>query len=802
MNIEYSSHFDAVIDSEEKVLVLVWESSEISVFMKMSNFGNLKLKNCSVCRTRLDYVPKRGIRRISDIEMVNKLNTVKPIILTNKRKEVTNEQVSPGDLVCNGCRQFAMKYEDKTPKTPNIYPSLPSTSAVGDNIQSTSQEDSSQLPSAFESMDIDDNIIQMTLKIPRTAAFYKNCVVCGEKKGLVNVPTKAFFDTFITSNILIPRDSKSCPKHLSRKNVFLRKCLNNLEIVSDDSVLTNDEIQMLLTSLRQTSKYTLFERFSKRKNISEEECKQFTGLNKEQFNEVLCSLESLKESPSRTKAQALAVYLFWLRTGLDHRTIASLFSIDNYQTISAYNKQVRNALLKDFVPKHLGVSHLSREQWVKENTLMAKTIFDVPDDKLILVADGTYLYHGKSLDNELQRKSFSMQKGRHLSKPFVICITSGRIVDIYGLYPASQNDATILETIFKSNKDLRKLIEADDHILLDRGFRNVIDTLEKDYHLNTHMPVCKKPNQKQMTVQEANLSRLITKCRWIIETINGHLKNTFRINSKVLRTVTLEHSIDDWRISAALLNRFYHEYEPDLNEINIATRMKTKLNVPNRLETILNEHQLDRKRKDFTKLSPNSVRDFPKLTISEISDNITYGPYQIEQAKSYIKENFKSPETATIEIFTDRNNILNNDNLVLLRSRVQSRHVNSKQYYTYITFNKTLNSVNSIQDTICTCNAGKRTMGACAHATSVILYLSNTRYNSSKKTLVNTEKVYCNAVTSESSESEDDTIVYPTVDTNEQHIDSDDTIIDEPDLGNVSSAATIYPDLSSLTSQL
>ena len=92
----------------------------------------------------------------------------------------------------------------------------------------------------------------------------------------------------------------------------------------------------------------------------------------------------------------------------------------------------------------------------------------------------------------------------------------------------------------------------------------------------------------------------------------------------------------------------------------------------------------------------------------------------------------------------------------------------------YITYDKSINDYSSIKDTICTCNAGRRTMCACAHATSIILYLSNTRYNSTKKSLVGIETVYCESqfdnitiCASASSESEDDTIVESNNDTSD-----------------------------------
>jgi len=443
---------------------------------------------------------------------------------------------------------------------------------------------------------------------------------------------------------------------------------------------------------------------------------------------------------------------------------------------------------------------LTRVEWEREKTVLAQTLYDVPDNKLILIADGTYLYHEKSGDNELQRKSFSVQKGRHLAKPFVICTTNGRIVDVYGLYPANQNDATILQTILKTNKDLRKLLKDNDHIVLDRGFRNAINTLQNDFNLKTHMPVCKNPNQKQLTTIEANESRMTTKTRWVVEVVNSKLKNTFRANGKVHRNVTLEHSINDFRIAAALTNKFFNDYTADHNEYIVATKMKSRLNTLNKLDPILAEHNLDRKRKDFAKMNINSIPDFPKLTRNDIIDNITFGTYQIEQAESYIKENFKNTNNSFIELYSDKSQIFD-DNTVLLRARIQSRHVNSKQYLTYITYDKTIKNHTAIKDTICTCNTGRRTVGTCAHATSVIYYLSNARFQSAKKTTVNIDSIY-NRQISESSDSDSETIINSDYnnDSSDTLIDSDNTIIDESDHGNSPQHMTIYPDISTIAS--
>ena len=149
--------------------------------------------------------------------------------------------------------------------------------------------------------------------------------------------------------------------------------------------------------------------------------------------------------------------------------------------MSRYLKQARDALSKDFVPNNLGPKHINREELLNYNSFISKSLFDSQDDELILVADGTYCYCQKSFNNTFQRKSYSVQKGRHLVKPFVICATDGYIVDIYGLFEASKNDATILSTLLETNEDLKSILRDNDTFVLDRGFRDCVKDLKETF---------------------------------------------------------------------------------------------------------------------------------------------------------------------------------------------------------------------------------------------------------------------------------------------------------------------------------
>ena len=126
---------------------------------------------------------------------------------------------------------------------------------------------------------------------------------------------------------------------------------------------------------------------------------------------------------------------------------------------------------------NLGINDLNRDEWLKNNSNVSSDIFCKDEKQFVIVADGTYCYIQKSSNNYFQRKTYSVQKKRHLVKPFVITASNGRIIYIYGLYEATKNDSSILLVILEDPNGLRTLLKEDDIVLVDRGFRDSIKTL-------------------------------------------------------------------------------------------------------------------------------------------------------------------------------------------------------------------------------------------------------------------------------------------------------------------------------------
>lgn len=107
-----------------------------------------------------------------------------------------------------------------------------------------------------------------------------------------------------------------------------------------------------------------------------------------------------------------------------------------------YVKAVRHSMLQDFVPLDLGFACFTRQNLLENSSQMANQFYG-GEEKVILVADGTYIFCQKSKNYELQRLTYSDQKKRNFVKPMVILTTNGTFVDILGPYQASKNDASI-----------------------------------------------------------------------------------------------------------------------------------------------------------------------------------------------------------------------------------------------------------------------------------------------------------------------------------------------------------------------
>jgi hypothetical protein len=465
---------------------------------------NYKNEKCSCCLKRLDSVPKKSIRRIIKSNLLRKINKVKTVILQKQSKPIDLTKIKRGDFVCGRCISFAnnrIKDNDETSTSdesenemevienkPNFFEENVPNENVESQDESESQDIVSIMPNRIENF-IENNTIYVNY--PRTYSYHTRCFVCKRPYSsakLTTISMKSIVKVFLEHDIFIPKGSRCCTSHLDEHLFLCLEAIQSLLIVSDQVKLSTQDVKLVFESLKDAVKNnSLLSKFHNLENLTDEECMTNTGFNKQEFQYIVLSLSKLKNSILRSKSQALAVYLYWLKTGLNQQNIASIFSLTQ-QDVSRYCDQVRKDLVADFVSQHLGPKRLNRQEWLEHNTPIVKELFLTNSNQFSFIADGTYCYCQKSSNNTFQQLTFSGQKKRHLIKPFVICASDGTILDVYGPYGANMNDAKILSDILKNNNELKELLLPNDVVLLDRGFRDCISELKNTYKLRAYYP--------------------------------------------------------------------------------------------------------------------------------------------------------------------------------------------------------------------------------------------------------------------------------------------------------------------------
>ena len=245
-------------------------------------------------------------------------------------------------------------------------------------------------------------------------------------------------------------------------------------------------------------------------------------------------------------------------------------------------------------------------------------------DRAILILDGTYIYCQKNANNVLQRRTYSMHKGRPLLKLVLVVTTTGYIVSCLGPYFADykNNDAAITKHIIYNNKEnIAQWLQKGDTLVIDRGFRDALDYLHK-HNYQTFMPAFLNKNSKQFSTRTGNETRFVMKIRWIIESVNGRIKQ-WRIFDKVLPNSLLKTVGDLVGIVCALQNAYGTPLiKSALNDKKLAEKM---LRLPDKTNELgdfvaLWKEKSEKSIKWADLDATDTVSDFPKLKLGELNE--------------------------------------------------------------------------------------------------------------------------------------------------------------------------------------
>ena len=650
---------------------------------------------CVACKKNFKF------KRTSRQNRAHVLNE-KELIVINRLKPCGSTDIrSVGDPVCNSCRRLIQRNDSHDSSTEN---------------DSTADEDFC-MPAPAKRSARDKNCEYIEMDIPSCTFTEKFCIVCKRTDNRSRIPFLVRYNTYIKRNFYIPKSARCCKDHYLINSLY-DDCFSKIPVLRFRTKIPVDDMKRLFEEVTRRTKRGHLLASLWDKSIIDSDLYSLTGLHKVQFFDLLSKLKSLRTSKNRSISEALAVFLMKMRTNLSHNTLATLLAVKNSQLIGHYCDEVESAFVKDIIPNYIGCKHISRDNLLLKQSVIAKSLFD--ESELILIADGTYAYHQKSKNNLYQRKSYSVQKNTNLCKPFTVCTTTGYIIDFFGPYLATVNDASIMKNILSEDNDFVSLLKPKDCFIVDRGFRDSISLMESMGFIGK-MPCFKNKNEKQLTTKQSNESRVVTKVRWVVEAVHGIIKQKWKFLSSKIKNQSLLHIQTCFRIAGCLHNMYGKELVSDKNfEDEIIRLLKFNVNKPNKFTDFVNSQNFERKTSAFKNINESEIHDFPELTNDDLR-LFTLGSYQIAQSISYISEHFEANDFPILVSKVERN---------IIFVKMQSRHISSKKYNVFIRYEPEGSGVDSILEWTCNCQNGLRTLGCCVHIASVVAYLSNLRFES------------------------------------------------------------------------
>jgi hypothetical protein len=435
--------------------------------------------------------------------------------------------------------------------------------------------------------------------------------------------------------------------------------------------------------------------------MSEEDCLECCGLSKE-------NLENLSQK-SGCSIQVVFEFFSKCRHKFSDRLAAVLFQKDK-GTVSHNFGRVLENLTHGFVPEYLGSTAFSREQIMEENT---PKMFKELLPNVRGAVDGTYFYVEKNTVFDVQRKTYSSHKGRNLLKEMGIILPNGKFFDFIGPFfgDGDHNDEWIWKYITENNcGDVTEVFNLeDDEFLADRGFLRV---KEGDGLFKLKTPVGLSPNQKQLSTEDANESRLVTRFRNIVERAFGRLKERWKIIGDVVSSGLWPKIHNLIQLLAAVENAFslplWSDKESDKSDIEMINHRK---NTENELEQLFQKNEKQWKKQTFEDVW-NAT---PALTLQDIR-KWSIGPYALTLAKPYLEH------SAELKFWKHKKE----KNVFKIKGMV-SRFVSSdssqpRKYTILVKIPKNAGPKDIVA--YCTCKAGTRTLGGCAHSCAVIYYLT------------------------------------------------------------------------------
>lgn len=589
------------------------------------------------------------------------------------------------------------------------------------------------------------------LEMNRTIFAHNQCIVCREPehKGMKRITYSHASSVFYARCLIVKPGTRACAHHFDSNSKLLETSIDSISVESKTTILSARLISRYLQEIHKhrPPRSVYWEHFRVAKKVPEDVCKDITGFDSSEFQRLVQFVKqngTMRDNKNRTVSQAMAVFLYRLKSGVAQNEVRRLFGLKSRQRVSDYFISVLKALHTNMVPKFFGLGHLTREELYSHMTDAAKVLCEKVwknPNAMITIYDGSYFYIQKSGDHEYQRRTYSEHKHKNLLKPFLMVAPDGYIVGSFGLYLGKDNDAKIMNDLFFENKDIaqkmKQLIKPGDILTVDRGFRDIKAKLKEAGYF-VKMPSCKlntkepkrarkrlseaeKQKSREKQRNRANKSRFVTKLRWVVEMVNGHLKSRFKLLDGTIHNRSLKYLQEIMEVAAALYNFNFRPVIAD-GKFNkeMALRMVDRFNWSNNNEIMKFADQQAQKRREWepklVEMETNVIQDFPRMSPEDIYMNITFGQYQLRQGLQYIKQHQKKDNGKyKISMFSKDSYI---------RAQIQSRFSGQKVRNVYIKYDKDKTGYDGILGWFCDCPNGARTVGCCGHVASLIYFLA------------------------------------------------------------------------------
>ncbi|CAL8113575.1 unnamed protein product [Orchesella dallaii] len=307
------------------------------------------------------------------------------------------------------------------------------------------------------------------------------CFICGSSERKA-VPQCAIFKLYLDEQIFVPSNNRTCSSHLNTIKEFTPEAVELIKTKAKPGASVSEwDVNSFFKKVIEQNKSK--GPIINAETVTDEDCRAFFGLKKIDFDTLFSYIQQhLYKSALRSAKTALAIFLAKLRLGVSQDVLAKLFGVKNQPNVSKVIHRIAKLLEQHFVPQNLGVGHMSREVIENvHNPTFVRQMFEVPNENIVLILDGTYVYIEQASDHELQSATYSPHKHRNLVKFMMIVTPDGYIVDAPGPYLAdsSNSDAKILSNMLKQEGGIASVLKANDHLILDRGFRDVVEALQR-----------------------------------------------------------------------------------------------------------------------------------------------------------------------------------------------------------------------------------------------------------------------------------------------------------------------------------